>query len=467
MPQVTPTPVSPSELIVERAPVRVDGVVLFHLRSGGDFSAQERAALFNERLKAVVKSTEALQAEVRSYGKNSVVQLGPNVFTVTPLDAEEHQMSSEEVAYLWASKLQQAIDSARAARSPESLKRAYLQIGASFLVLLLVHILLGLHWRQKKRESEKPPSAWTLFLLRLSLWWTWGYIVIVTLPYTRYLFFPLLRAELIVSAALGCLLLVQFGLDKWLKLPLRDLLVQRGGTVRVERRADAMIRFFKGVAAALIVIVSTLATLGALGFSTTPFIASLGLVGLVLGLAAQSLVKDIVAGILILLEDKFGIGDWIEIRGFSGEVIGLSLHITTLCDLSGGITSIPNGSIDTVVNHTQDWSAIDMRTSVSHDSDIDDALQAVKAAADKLWQEHPETVVEEPRLLGVESIDDTGPSLRVIVKVASGEQWSLARELRRLLILEFQAAGVAFGRQRVQLTPGKDPGESGSESKES
>jgi small-conductance mechanosensitive channel len=459
LPRVTPTPVSESVLIVERAPVKIDGKVLFYLRRGGDFSAQERAALFNDRLKKIIEtSEEAPKAIVRQHHKAYVVHLAQSVFTVTPLDAEEHQMSSEEVAYFWAGELQEAIDSAHAARSPESLGRAFLQIGGGFLVVLLVHILLGLHWRNKARDVENPPSAWTLFLLRLSFWWAWGYLVVLTLPYTRHLLVPFLKAETIGGAALGSLLLIQFGLDRWLRAPLAELLARRGKAFRVERRAQAILRFFKGVLAAIILIVSTLGILGVLGLSTAPFVASLGILGLVLGLAAQGLVKDVVAGMLILLEDKFGIGDWVNVGNRDGEVVGLTLHVTTLRNLAGDIISIPNGTINTVINYTQDWSAIDFRASVSHGSDIESALQALKAAADRLRQEFPDQISEEAQVLGVESIEVTGPVLRVLVKVVPGEQWNLGRQLRRILITEFQKAGVIFGQQRLQLAPGSaDP----------
>jgi small conductance mechanosensitive channel len=205
--------------------------------------------------------------------------------------------------------------------------------------------------------------------------------------------------------------------------------------------------------------------LGELGIELGPLIAAAGIAGVALGFGAQSLVKDFLAGIFILIEDQYGVGDIIDVGEVSGTLVtgtveSVSLRATRLRSTNGTVWHVPNGTILRVGNMSQQWARALLDVSVAYGSDLDRAQAVIKAAADELWQDPAwsEELLEEPELWGVESLAPEGVTIRLVVKTQPAEQFRVLRELRGRIKLALDAAGVDIATTQRTLVMQRDPG---------
>ena len=184
--------------------------------------------------------------------------------------------------------------------------------------------------------------------------------------------------------------------------------------------------------------------LGELGLDLGPLIAGAGIVGLAIGFGAQSLVSDFIAGIFIIIEDQYGVGDIVDVGAASGTVEKVTLRTTTLRDIDGALWVVPNGEIRRVGNSSQLWARTVLDVDVAYDTDIDLAASVIKEVADGLWQEELEsaTIIEEPEIWGVQSFGADAISIRLAVKTEPNEQWATGRLIRARLKKAFDANGI-------------------------
>jgi small conductance mechanosensitive channel len=175
-----------------------------------------------------------------------------------------------------------------------------------------------------------------------------------------------------------------------------------------------------------------LVALSELGINLGPMLAGAGIAGIAIGFGAQNLVRDVLAGLFVILEDQYGVGDTIDAGKASGTVEELSLRVTKLRDVEGTLWFIPNGTISEVGNKTQLWARAILDVTVAYDADHRRAGDVIKATADRIWREQRpgERIIEEPELWGVERLSDVGVVIRLAVKSAPAEQWKVARTLR-------------------------------------
>lgn len=176
-----------------------------------------------------------------------------------------------------------------------------------------------------------------------------------------------------------------------------------------------------------------------------PLLAGVGVAGLAVSFGAQSLVKDVISGFFILLENQFGVGDVVTIDGTSGKVERMTLRVVMLRDLSGVLHVIPNGSIAKVSNMTRGYSCMVVDVGVAYDERIDRVLDvlrdlAAEFAADPAWRD---AFTEPPQVLGVEALADSAVSVRVVLATAAGRQWEVGREFRRRVKNRLDAEGIA------------------------
>src|SRR5204863_3560406 len=134
------------------------------------------------------------------------------------------------------------------------------------------------------------------------------------------------------------------------------------------------------------------------------------------GFGAQSLVKDVISGFFILFEDQFGVGDGVQIGEFSGVVERMSLRATVLRNLEGQVHVVPNGNIQHVTVMTKGWARAVLDVTVRHEEELAKVFDALQRVGKRLEQDWPDRVLEHPSILGVEKLDDTGVSVRSIVK---------------------------------------------------
>jgi len=191
-----------------------------------------------------------------------------------------------------------------------------------------------------------------------------------------------------------------------------------------------------------------------LGINVTPVAAVAGLASLALGFGAQNLVRDIISGFYIILEDQYAIGDTIQVADTIGRVEHLTLRRTVVRDPRGALVTLSNGDIRTVGNLSRDWSQTFVDVAVSPEVPQDHALQALDAAVadlrnDPAWSQ---ALLDGPRILGLQSFDQHSSVIRLQVRTAPARHDDVARELRRRIQLQFQRQGIALSNvRRIEL----------------
>ena len=213
---------------------------------------------------------------------------------------------------------------------------------------------------------------------------------------------------------------------------------------RSRKRTETLGTVLKSIASLVIFTIAGLMALAEFDVNLGPLIASAGIVGIALGFGAQSLVKDFLSGIFMLIEDQFGVGDIIDVGPAAGVVEEVSLRTTLLRDVHGTLWHIPNGEILRVGNKSQEWARAVLDIEVAYDTDIPHAMTVIKHVADEVWWEAPEnaTILEEPEIWGVENFGANAIAIRVAVKVEPGEQWATSREIRKRLKKAFDEDGI-------------------------
>jgi moderate conductance mechanosensitive channel len=222
------------------------------------------------------------------------------------------------------------------------------------------------------------------------------------------------------------------------------------GGHRVEQRAETLRLIVRSVFKVILVVIMLVTIISELGFNIGPILASAGIAGLAIGFGAQSLVKDVISGFFILLEDQYGVGDVVKIGDFAGVVEQMTLRATVLRNLEGQVHVIPNGNIHTVTVMTKEWARAVVDVTVTHKEDLGNVFKVLNRLNAQLARDIPSQVLEQPTLLGVEKLDDTGVTIRVIVKTPPLKQADVTREWRRRIKDEFDKAGIEFAAKEVR-----------------
>jgi small conductance mechanosensitive channel len=213
-------------------------------------------------------------------------------------------------------------------------------------------------------------------------------------------------------------------------------------SARREQRARTTASVLKSATTAVVGSVALLTVLPLLSVSVAPLLASAGVVGIALGLGAQSLIKDVLAGLFMIVEDQYGIGDVVDLGPASGTVESIGLRVTRLRGDDGTVWYIRNGEVLRVGNRSQGWSRAVLDVGLQPGTDLVRAESLVlhvarDLAGDPDWAG---AVLDEPRSWGVQSADKDAVALRLVVRTAPLRQWDVARELRRRLLERFAAA---------------------------
>ncbi|MFK8185787.1 MAG: mechanosensitive ion channel family protein [Phormidesmis sp.] len=313
--------------------------------------------------------------------------------------------------------------------------------------------------RQKRKLNEAFRNL--LWIAQIVLWLTSLFLVLNLFPQSRWL------ATLLLA---------------WIKIPARILAIAgityiavRLSSVLIEKSVFALqegaqwapeqsqrlsLRFStfsqvaKGVAGSMLSGVGIMFMLATAGIEIGPLLAGAGIAGVAVSLAAQSLIKDIINGFLILFEDQFGVGDVISTGEVSGMVESLNLRITQLRDSEGRLITIPNSQISTVQNLSMDWAQVDLSVTIAHQNNLADVLTLLKEIATELsqaadWQRF---ILEPPEVLGVENLDYKGITLRLWLKTQPLKQWAVARELRQRIKYAFDQKGIEIGIPQEEIT---------------
>lgn len=207
--------------------------------------------------------------------------------------------------------------------------------------------------------------------------------------------------------------------------------VRTANAARRKQRAKTTSAVLKSAASLIIATIAILIILDLVGVNIGPILASAGIVGLAVGFGAQSLVKDIISGIFMLIEDQYGVGDVVDLGIASGTVEEVGLRVTRLRDIDGVRWYVRNGEILRVGNKTQDWSRARVKVLVSSDENIDVVSEKLRAIADEVAQELPEDIYDPPEIIAFDDLTANAVTIWVQVRTLPARQWQVARDLRR------------------------------------
>jgi moderate conductance mechanosensitive channel len=226
----------------------------------------------------------------------------------------------------------------------------------------------------------------------------------------------------------------------------RDLFLE-AATLSAERRqqrAKTMASMLKSITTGVVFSIVTFMAIAQLGYDIAPLIASAGIIGVALGFGAQSLIKDFLSGIFMILEDQFGVGDAVDVGAATGTVESVGLRITRLRDDNGTVWYVRNGEILRVANMSQGWARTVLDISVGFSADLDRVQNILREAARSVWED-PELrsfILEEPEVWGVERWEADGVVVQVVVKTSPDEQPVVARAMRERIMAGLEAEEI-------------------------
>lgn len=214
--------------------------------------------------------------------------------------------------------------------------------------------------------------------------------------------------------------------------------------VEFQKRADTLNSVIRYILTIGILIVATMMILRELGVEIGPILAAAGVVGLAVGFGAQNLVKDVISGFFILLEDQIRVGDVVQIAGKAGLVEKVNLRMVILRDLAGNVHYVPNGQIDVVTNMTKDYSRFVFDIGVAYRENVDDVIEIIKQVDEDLRNDpkFKDDILEPIEVLGLDQFADSAVVIKARTKTQPIKQWNVAREFNRRLKNRFDEEDI-------------------------
>jgi moderate conductance mechanosensitive channel len=256
------------------------------------------------------------------------------------------------------------------------------------------------------------------------------------------------QSALSIVLHLSGIFLIALVLNRSLRA-LSNLIVKTAaGQSRAEQQRELQTRTLAGViygaASKAVWVIAILTGLDIVGINPTPALTLAGLAGVALGFGAQNLVRDVISGFYIVLEDQYSVGDTVQIAETIGKVEHLTLRRTVVRDPRGALVTIANGEIRTAANLSRDWSQSFVDVGLASEISLEKPLAALEAASSELRSDAAwsQALVDGPRVLGVQSYDRQGTVVRLQLRTAPTRQDEVARELRRRIQIEFQKQGI-------------------------
>jgi small-conductance mechanosensitive channel len=253
-----------------------------------------------------------------------------------------------------------------------------------------------------------------------------------------------LRILLIVIVAYVVLRLLRVALNRMETFLVRAGIPSETMPDAAMKRVRTLVGVLWTIAASLVWFMAVLTTLGQIGVNVGPILAGAGVVGLAVGFGAQNLVKDLVSGFFLILENQVRVGDVAVINGTGGLVEAISFRTIVLRDESATVHVFPNGSINTLANMTKDWSAYVIDMGVAYKEDTDRVIDVMRKVSDEMQTDpaYESAMLAPIEILGVDRFADFAVNIKVRLKTQPLQQWKVGREYRRRLKKAFEAARI-------------------------
>jgi len=211
-----------------------------------------------------------------------------------------------------------------------------------------------------------------------------------------------------------------------------------------KQRAKTIRNVFEKTVTATVIIVAIIVILSELGLKVSSLLVGAGVIGIVIGFGAQSIIKDILNGFFILVENQYDIGDVVGINKLTGTVTEFNLRRTVIRSLDGIEHTIPNGKIGIVSNRTKHWSKAMLDVPVDYDSDVDKVMKIIDRVGEELAKDkdYKDFIINPLHVLGLDEFSESGLIFKVLGKTKAQKQWRVKREFRRRLKIEFDKEGI-------------------------
>ena len=264
----------------------------------------------------------------------------------------------------------------------------------------------------------------------------------------------LFRIAVIVAAAYGLLKILRMAVNRLETLLVRAMAARETAPGAAAMRVRTLINVLWTITSGFLWFIVVLVVLGLLGVNIGPILAGVGVVGLAVGFGAQYLVRDLVSGFFLLLENQIRVGDVAIINGTNGMVEAVTFRTVVLRDQAGAVHVFPNGSINSLANTTMDWSACVIDVSVSSREDPDRVMDVMRRVAEEMRAEprYDQVMLEPIEIFGVDNFTDSIVIIKARFKTHPLQQQVVGREYRRRLKKAFDAEGI--NRQRPEAAAG-------------
>lgn len=211
-----------------------------------------------------------------------------------------------------------------------------------------------------------------------------------------------------------------------------------------KQRENTLIRIFNGAIRIILIILATLMILQEAGLKIGPILAGAGIVGVAVGFGAQYLIKDIITGLFMILENQYRIGDVVNIDGTGGLVQDISLRKTMLRDLDGTVHHINHGSITLVSNLSKDFARVNLEIGVAYDTDLEHLIKVINKTGNELAEDpdFKDSIITPPKFLRVNEFADSSINVKILGDTKPLKQWEVTGELRKRLKIAFDKEGI-------------------------
>lgn len=237
----------------------------------------------------------------------------------------------------------------------------------------------------------------------------------------------------------------------------------------VAKRSDTLARVFVNVAQIFILLVAVFTILSELRIDIAPILAGAGVVGIAIGFGAQSLIKDVLAGIFVILENEYRVGDVVRIADVTGLVEDINLRRTVLRDMDGIVHYVPNGEIRVASNFTKEWSRVNLDISVSYKEDLDRVMEVINRVCEELSKDPKwaPVIINAPKAVRVNKLGDSGIDIKIVGEVKPMRQWEVMGELRKRIKKTFDIEGIEIPWPHTKVYFGNFPIQSGGQGQKS
>ncbi len=243
----------------------------------------------------------------------------------------------------------------------------------------------------------------------------------------------------------GAILIRRFGINLIEKFIRKIIKVSRYQTEEQHlKREKTLIDIFHSILSIAVWLIAIIFIINSLGINLQPLLAAGGLTAIVIGFGAQKIMQDIFAGIYVVIENQYQVGDVVDLDGDVGLVEDISLRMTQMRDLDGTVHHVPHGSINRVKNLSKDYARVNLDIGVSYSSDIEHVIEVInrvgkELAADKQWREK---ITSPPQFMRVNGFDESSIDIKIIGETKPLQQWDIAGEYRKRLKAAFDQEGI-------------------------